>query len=67
MYFEAAEEILSKLSDPKIKPNLRKELEKQLLIIDPDRKIKLFLEKKSPRPVVKESSSSWRLLVFIDL
>lgn len=62
MYFEAVEKTLSKLSDSQINTSLRKELEKQLVDLDPDGKIRLFLEGKSPRPVVKSSSSSSRLL-----
>jgi hypothetical protein len=62
MYFEAVEKILSKLSDSQINTSLRKELEKQLVDLDPDGNIRLFLEGKSSRPVVKTGSSSSRLL-----
>ncbi len=53
MYFEAVEKISDKLTDPHIKPALKKELEKQLVDLDPDGEIKSFLQGKSPRPVIK--------------
>ena len=40
MYFEAVEQILKKLSDPKIKGSLKANLTKQLKDLDPDEKIR---------------------------
>lgn len=55
MYFEAVEKILSKLQDPQIKTSLKKELEKQLVDLDPDGKIQAFLQGKTARPDLKGS------------
>jgi len=53
MYFEAVEKIQQKINDPTTQPSLKKELDKQLLDLDADKKIRSFLQGKSPRPVVK--------------
>jgi len=50
MYFEAVEQILSKLADPKIKGSLKADLSRQLRDLDPDGSIRRFLEGNGERP-----------------
>lgn len=50
MYFEAVETILEKLNDPKLKGAAKANLNRQLKDIDPDGKIRDFLEGKTERP-----------------
>jgi hypothetical protein len=50
MYFDAVEQILSKLADPKIKGSLKADLSRQLRDLDPDGAIRRFLEEGGERP-----------------
>eukprot|EP01035_Chromulina_nebulosa_P034317 gene34317-46034_t len=50
MYFEAVEQIIAKLTDPKLKGSVRADLSKQLKDLDPDGRIRDFLDGKSTRP-----------------
>ena len=50
MYFEAVEQIMAKLTDPKLKGSVRADLSKQLKDLDPDGRIRDFLEGKTTRP-----------------
>lgn len=54
MYFEAVEQILSKLADPKLKGSVRADLSKQLKDLDPDGRIRDFLEGKTTRPSLSD-------------
>ncbi|KAJ1431267.1 hypothetical protein B484DRAFT_43743 [Ochromonadaceae sp. CCMP2298] len=55
MYFEAAETILKKLAEPKLKGSVKASLTKQLQEIDPDGRIRAFLEGKADRPDLSKS------------
>jgi len=50
MYFEAVETILEKLANPNLKGSAKANLTRQLKDIDPDGKIRDFLEGKAERP-----------------
>jgi hypothetical protein len=50
MYFEAVEEILGKLADPKLKGSQKASLTRQLKDLDPEGVIRKFLEEKGERP-----------------
>lgn len=50
MYFEAVETIVNKLADPKLKGSSRADLTRQLKDLDPDGRIRAFLEGKITRP-----------------
>ncbi len=50
MYFEAVQEIMEKLADPKLKGSQKANLTKQLKDLDPEGVIRKFLEEKGERP-----------------
>ena len=60
MYFEAVETILEKLSKPGIKGAAKANLTRQLREIDPDGKIRAFLEGKADRPDLSDEISRSR-------
>eukprot|EP01038_Epipyxis_sp_PR26KG_P005017 gene5017-7004_t len=54
MYFEAVETILKKLADPKLKGSAKANLTKQLQELDPDEKIRKYLEEGGDRPDISD-------------
>ena len=54
MYFEAVETILKKLADPKLKGSAKANLTKQLQDLDPDGKIKKYIEEGGDRPDISD-------------
>ena len=50
MYFEAVQDILEKLAEPKLKGSQKASLTRQLKDLDPDGVIRKFLEEKGERP-----------------
>jgi hypothetical protein len=54
MYFDAVEEILEKLKEPKLKGSTKASLMRQLKDLDPKGTIKKFIEEKGPRPDISD-------------
>ncbi len=50
MYFDAVEEILNKIADPKVKAATKTNLQKQLKDLDPQGTIAKFVREGGPRP-----------------
>ena len=50
MYFEAVEEVLGKLADPKIKGSAKANYQRQLKELDPDGKIARYLSGNGEKP-----------------
>lgn len=50
MYFEAVQEILTKIADPKTKGTTKANLQKQLKDLDPEGVIQKFVTDGGPRP-----------------
>ena len=50
MYFEAVQEILTRLAEPKLKGSVKASLLKQLKELDPDGVIQRFVQEGGPRP-----------------
>lgn len=54
MYFEAVEDILKKLSDPKVKTTIKARLQKELSELDPNGIIQRYVKEGGERPDISD-------------
>ncbi len=64
MYFDAVEQILKLLKNPKLKLEKKLKLEAELKSIDPDSRIRNFIQNGGPRPDVSKGGQRY-ILDFI--
>ncbi len=50
MFFEAVEELMKKIEDPKVKSSVKDDLRKEMKDLDPKGEIQAFLKGKASRP-----------------
>ncbi len=57
MFFDAVEDIVKKIEDPKVKSAMKDDLKKELRDLDPKGEIQAFLQGKGPRPDLSQRIS----------
>jgi hypothetical protein len=59
MYFDAVEEMLKKIDNPSISKKKKRELEKELAILDPKKKMQNFIKFGGERPDISEETAPY--------
>ena len=67
MYFDAVEQILKLLKNPKLKLEKKLKLEAELKSIDPDSRIRNFIQNGGPRPDVSKGGQRYILDVSVSI